>query len=245
MRRFDAILFDLGSTLIYFDSSWPEVLAQADQALEQSLEASGLAVANTGFLQQYDKRLQEYYAQRETEFLEYTTAFILSTQLAEMGFGDVPQAVLRRALDAMFAVTQSHWQPEPDAVATLHTLRQRGYRLGLVSNAGDDNDVQALVDKTGLRAYLDVVLTSAAERIRKPNPRIFHTALKALGEVVPARAAMVGDTLGADILGAQNAGITSVWITRRADSPANHAHQDTIHPDISVPTLHALLDIFP
>jgi len=244
MRRFEAILFDLGSTLIYFDSPWPEVLSQADQALEQSLEASGLAVANTGFLQKYEQRLQEYYAQRETEFLEYTTAFILNTQLAEMGLTDVPQAILRRALDAMFAVTQSHWQPELDAVSTLQTLRQRGYRLGLVSNAGDDDDVQALVDKAGVRTYLDVILTSAAEGVRKPNPRIFHAALNLLGGVVPARAAMVGDTLGADILGAQNAGLTSVWITRRADSPANLAHQDTIHPDMTVPSLHALLDIF-
>ena len=243
MRRFEAVLFDLGSTLIYFDSSWPEVLSQADQALERSLDASGLAVANTGFLQQYDRRLQAYYAQRATEFIEYTTAYILQTQLAEMGYADVHPAVLRRALDAMYAVTQSHWQAEPDAVSTLDALRQRGYRLGLISNAGDDADVQALVDKAGVRSYFDVILTSAAQGVRKPNPRIFQSALQALGGVPPARAAMVGDSLGADILGAQNAGVTSIWITRRADSPANQTHQDTIHPDLTVPSLDALLEI--
>jgi FMN phosphatase YigB (HAD superfamily) len=48
---------------------------------------------------------------------------------------------------------------------------------------------------------------------------------------------MVGDTLGADILGAQNAGIYAIWITRRADVPANRAHQDTIHPDAAIDSL--------
>jgi FMN phosphatase YigB (HAD superfamily) len=53
---------------------------------------------------------------------------------------------------------------------------------------------------------------------------------------------MVGDTLGADILGAYNAGIYSIWITRHAESPANRAHADTIQPDAKIESLE---DLYP
>jgi 2-haloalkanoic acid dehalogenase type II len=142
----------------------------------------------------------------------------------------------------MYAVTQKFWKPEPDAHATLEQLRQEGYRLGLISNASDDADVQALVDNAGLRDYFEVILTSAAQGIRKPNPQIFWTALDSL-DVLPAQAAMVGDTLGADILGAQNAGIFSIWVTRRAATPANLAHADTIIPDARIDSLSSLPDL--
>jgi FMN phosphatase YigB (HAD superfamily) len=109
----------------------------------------------------------------------------------------------------------------------------------MISNAGDDADVQHLIDRAGLRPYFQVILSSAAQGIRKPNPRIFTTALAAL-KSTPGQAAMVGDTLGADILGARNAGIYAVWITRRADSPANRAHADTIRPDATIAALSEL-----
>ena len=59
-------------------------------------------------------------------------------------------------------------------------------------------------------------------------------------EIPNTRVAMVGDTLGADILGAQNADIYSIWITRRADNPANQAHADTIKADMKIATLKEL-----
>jgi FMN phosphatase YigB (HAD superfamily) len=51
---------------------------------------------------------------------------------------------------------------------------------------------------------------------------------------------MVGDTLGADILGAQHAGVYSIWVTRHADTPANRAHADTIQPDALIECLEDL-----
>ena len=51
---------------------------------------------------------------------------------------------------------------------------------------------------------------------------------------------MVGDSLGADILGARNAGLYSIWVTRRADTAANRAHKDTIQPDAVISTLSEL-----
>jgi len=163
----------------------------------------------------------------------------LTDLLTQSGYAAAPESVLRAALEAMYAVTQAYWKVVDDAHATLQTLCSQGYRLGMISNAADDQDVQVLVDQAELRSYFDFILTSAAEGIRKPNPRIFRTALARWG-LPPARAAMVGDMLGADILGAKNAGIFSVWVTRHADSAANRAHEDTIVPDAAISTLKEL-----
>jgi FMN phosphatase YigB (HAD superfamily) len=54
---------------------------------------------------------------------------------------------------------------------------------------------------------------------------------------------MVGDTLGADILGAQNAGMFAIWVTRYADAPGNRNHRETIHPDATIETIRELPDL--
>ena len=181
----------------------------------------------------------EYFAGRDVDFVEYTTAAVLRATLVDFGYPDVPDNVLRPALRAMYAVTQAYWLPEVEAVPTLRALCQQGYRLGLLSNAGDDADVQTLVDKAELRPYLDFVISSAAQGIRKPNPKIFQAAL-AHWKFTPTRVAMVGDMLGADILGAHNAGMYGIWITGRAENDQNRAHLDTIRPDATITTLSEL-----
>jgi HAD superfamily hydrolase (TIGR01549 family) len=231
-----SVLFDLGGTLIYFDGQWPDVYLRADRALLDSLEAAGIKLDREAFREDFRARLNAYYAERESEFIEYTTTYVLKEALVGWGYLGVPDSTIRPALDAMYRVSQAHWQAEADAVSTLTLLREQGYRLGLISNAGDDADVQSLVDKARLRPFFDVILTSAALGIRKPNPRIFDLALQRM-EADPAGAVMVGDTLGADILGARNAGLRSIWVIRRADTPGNRAHAGTIQPDAVARTL--------
>lgn len=238
-QRIKAVIFDLGNTLIYFDGKWPQVIEQSHLAMLDSLRAAGIRPDEEAFLTRFRARMKEYVAERETEFIEYTSARILRDVLEEMGFIQIPEMVIRQALAAMYAVSQAYWKVEDDAHATLLTLRQQGYHLGAISNAADDADVQTLIDQAQLRHYLDLILTSAALGIRKPNPRIFQIALEGLN-VSPSQAVMVGDTLGADILGAHNAGMYAIWITRRADTAANRAHLDTIQPDA---TIHALAEL--
>lgn len=231
----EAVLFDLGSTLLFFDGDWLDVLPQADRALLAGLQQAGMPV-DENFSHAFRQAMLAYFRERELEFVEYTTLSILRNTLVEFGISNTSEAVLRQVLAAFHTVTQSHWQLEVDALPTLGILRDRGYRLGLVSNAGDDADVQKLIDKSGVRDFFQVILTSAAEGIRKPNPVIFQRALQQL-KVNPERAVMVGDMLGADILGARNAGIFGIWITRRADNPQNLAHANTILPDAQIMTL--------
>ncbi len=238
-RRFQTVLFDLGDTLLYFDGHWPEVFAQARAGLLNSLQAAGLPLEQA-FVDDFYARMQAYYREREIEFVEYTTRYVLQTTLENWGYLDPPETLMEQALVAMHQITQAHWLPEEDALPTLQRLHALGYRMGLISNAADDPNTQVLVDKGGFRPYFDVIISSAAEGIRKPNPKIFRAALERMGGVPASQAVMVGDTLGADVLGARNAGIYAIWLTRRADTPANRAHADTIHPDAQLATLSEL-----
>jgi HAD superfamily hydrolase (TIGR01662 family) len=234
-----ALLFDLGNTLIYFDGAWPEVMQRADRQLLLSLNAHGMALDEEHFLQLFRQRLDEYYQQREAEFIEHTTAYVLRNVLAEMGVSNLDDQLLESSLKDLYAVTQQHWIVDDDTISTLSTLRQEGYSIGYVSNAGNDADVQRHVDSGQLRPFTDFVLSSAACGVRKPNPRIFEIALNNW-DFAPEQVAMVGDTLGADILGAHNAGLFSIWITRHADTPANRDHADTIQPNAKIKTLSEL-----
>jgi HAD superfamily hydrolase (TIGR01662 family) len=238
---FRVILFDLGSTLIHFDADWDEIRPERDAAIISRLRQAGIS-PDGAFLDQFNDLITAYFVERDTEFIEYTAYYLLQTLLTEWGYADVPPAVIRHVLAGMYAVSQSYWKLEADVHPTLQSLKAQGYRLGLISNTGDDTNVQTLVDRDGLRPYFDVIVTSAAQGIRKPNPRIFHIALEHW--VIPAsQAAMVGDSLGADILGARNAGLYSIWITRRAGTAANRAHEDTIRPDAVINSLEELPEL--
>lgn len=240
--RFPYLLFDLGSTLMYNTGKWYQAHEEGDEALLASLQSVGLSLDGKSFMEEFDRRLGAYFIQRDIDYIETGTAHLLRDLLVDWGFSSLPEATWRRALQAWYQVSEAYWLPEPEALPVLEALRQQGHRMGMISNAGDDDDVQRLVDKCGLRPYFDFIITSAALGIRKPDVRIFQAAL-AHWDARPSQAAMIGDNLQADVLGAHNAGIFAIWLTRRAETPANHQHLPTITPDAMAQTLADLLDL--
>ncbi len=120
--QLEAVIFDLGGTLIFFDGDWGEVVLQGDLHLMQAVQAAGMQVDEKTFPVRFRSQLQDYYIERETEFIEYTTAYILRQVLAEYGYRSVPAEVVRDVLADMYAVTQSYWTPDPEAHPTLQAL---------------------------------------------------------------------------------------------------------------------------
>ncbi|NPV86446.1 MAG: HAD family hydrolase [Anaerolineae bacterium] len=235
-RFFDHVFFDLGDTLIFFDGQLAEVTREASCSLARCLQKLGYPIEENTFVREFGERLRLYYREREADFIEDTTEYVLHSLLRGYGYRQIDPRHLRQALNEMYAVTENHWYAEQDAVPTLARLQNEGYHITLISNAADAQDVHRLVDKAGLRPYLELVLISAEVGIRKPHPRIFELALL-YWRASPQRVVMVGDTLGADILGALNAGISSIWITRRASTPENNEQRSVIFPDATVKTL--------
>jgi len=219
---------------MYGRRDWTPIMAKADDALTEHLIAQGMDINPNTFPVEFRRKLDEYFKQREKDLLETTYSFVLRELLQNKGYDDVSSETIRNALNALFSVTQSNWTLEEDAIPTLQKLRGNGYNLGIISNAGDDTDVQQLAQGFGITQYFDFILTSAACSYRKPHSRIFELALSHW-YCPPGEAVMIGDNLDADIRGAQNAGIYGVWINRRA-SP-DMEKQEQVQPDASLSSL--------
>jgi len=223
-----AVIFDLGNTLMYpvAPDLWPEVIQRGNQALMDYLCKLNILTDCDHVKFQFNQRLHQYYDARDKQMIETSTFLVLKELLAEKGYTNVSDSIIRDSLDAHYAVTQKNWQLEDDAIDCLTTLQEQNYRLGLVSNAGDHRDVLQLVEKFNLTPYFEFILTSAGCGYRKPHPRIFELALEMIN--APAgEIAMVGDTLNADIMGANQMGMYSIWITRRTETP----------PDDTIPVI--------
>ena len=242
MPRLRVVLFDLGGTLIYFTSDWNPKTIEAAHFLHNYLVTLGYRLDPATFPDYFRRAIEANYARRNDELIERPTAETLRQTLSVYGYPDVPGEHITDGLRRMYSLTQAYWYGEQDAIPMLETLHAQGYRIGLVSNAGDDEDVQTLIDNAGLRPYFEYIITSAAAGIRKPHPRIFRGALDFFG-AQPEEAVMVGDFLDADILGANNLGMGSVWIKRRAAPSHVEKFRPAITPQATIETLSELPDL--
>jgi HAD superfamily hydrolase (TIGR01662 family) len=114
-----------------------------------------------------------------------------------------------------------HFELYEDAIPTLEALRDRGLRLGLLSNSARDLD--AFVEHHGL--VVDAVLTSRTHGKTKPHEGIFLRMLELL-DVQPDEAMMVGDTPDDDIDGALAVGMRAVLVDRDRRFPERESLPD-------------------
>jgi HAD superfamily hydrolase (TIGR01662 family) len=225
------LIFDLGSTLIFnqHNNQWSKLRPRMVADLIVDLKAQGLAFNDDQFTAAFIRNIEDFDQQRQTHFKEITTEYILRVTFQELNV-QANHLDLPRALAALFSFSESQWKNMPHVHQTLRRLQERNLKLAIVSNAADNANVQRLIDNAHLRSYFDPIIVSANVGVRKPNPRIFEPVLKAWN-IAPSEVVMIGDTLGADILGAKNARMKSIWVTMQADTPYNTAHRDTILPD--------------
>ena len=191
----DAVLFDWGDTLMRW--TW-------DPALLPAGHAAGLRALGRPPSPELTALLVEAYLPRlarEGTLEEIDYPALVRDALAEAGI-EVDDDELARYLEAEHAA----WEPAralaPAAHALLDALRERGLRLGLVSNAVDPPWLlHRDLERYGVAGRLDVAVFSSEVGWRKPHPAIFERALGALA-VEPGLALFVGDSLVNDVGGA-------------------------------------------
>jgi putative hydrolase of the HAD superfamily len=232
----EGVIFDLGSTLIRFTGDWPATLQRSHRALYDSLVQAGLKLDRASFLEIFQQEMQESYRQRELDQVEQPAADVLRRAFRRLGQPEPPAAIVESAMDAMFKESERHWQPMPDAQASLDALAQLGLRLGLISNASDAANVRRLLSKAGLNGYFDPALISAETGHRKPAPAIFKQLLDQW-QLPPQTLVMVGDMLEADVLGARQVGMHQIWLTADIDPEQARAQARRIKPEFSAASL--------
>lgn len=138
-----------------------------------------------------------------------------------------------RALATLRAYHDTHnlWEHvEPDVVPLLASLRARGLRLVVVSNA--NGRLRHLFDRLDLTRWFDVLLDSHEWGVEKPDPRLFELALQAAGATAD-RTAHVGDLYHVDIAGARRAGLGAAVLYDAAN----------LYPEADCPRIARLADL--
>jgi len=184
-----AVFFDLDGTLLSFPDSYAE---RVHSTTERHLGVRDDALEAT-----YSERFLDLLGEQASD--PYRRAF--EHALAEHGYddGDVdPTAMVETLLEAEIAAIE----PPDGVVDVLSTLRQRGYRLGVLTN-GVSAFQRAKLDAHDLTAEFDAVVVSDEAGAHKPDERAFALA----AERLPASSyVMVGDSFEADVEGARAMG---------------------------------------
>jgi FMN phosphatase YigB (HAD superfamily) len=131
----------------------------------------------------------------------------------------------------------------PGADTMVKTFAQRGYTLALVAD-GLAQSFKNMFIQNGIYDYFTTMIYSETIKASKPSPRMFKAAMGALdlNDSDRSRIVMVGNNLSRDIKGANQMGITSVfldWTPRYPKTPADESE----HPDYTISEPMELIDL--
>lgn len=128
----------------------------------------------------------------------------------------------------------------PDALAVLRAVRAMPTvaSVGLITN-GPAEVQRDKITLLGLWDEVDFAIISGELGIEKPHPGIFQAALTMAG-ATPQTATHIGDSDEFDMLGAINAGLSTIWINP-ASRPWPHPSPAPTH---TVATLTSILPTF-
>jgi HAD superfamily hydrolase (TIGR01509 family) len=157
--------------------------------------------------------------------------------------GHAPRAEVFGPLIAQFDLGQSateieatyraeypaHFSPDDAIRSALGSLRADGWTVVIVTN-GPPSQIDK-IERCGLADVVDGWCISDVVGFAKPDRKIFEAAAKLVNH--PLEGWMVGDTVGADVIGGRSAGLRTVWLARGRRPPTDRAHR----ADVTVETV--------
>lgn len=199
-----AVFIDVGNTLLYEKPSRFEIYAEGARR-------RGLAIT-TDEMRELMRRAHRQLPQVIEGAFRYSegwfAAYIVRIFHESLGLSKSELPGLTEELFARFSRPDT-FALFPGAEPLLDDLRERGLRVGLVSNWSAR--LPGLLDRLGLAQRVDFVLCSAIERTEKPERAMFERALARAG--VPAHSTLhAGDDVEKDVEGARRAGIEPVLV---------------------------------
>jgi HAD superfamily hydrolase (TIGR01509 family) len=152
-------------------------------------------------------------------------------------------AEIATTIDAYSAAFVATMAPIPDAGAHLQRMRDRGFRLAVLSNWPLASTIDRYVEAHGWSGLFAAVVVSQRVGAIKPRPEIFAEATRLLG-VPPGHILHVGDDWAADVVGATRAGWHAAYVRgQQQDTPLPTSAPDgDAMPDLVVDRL---MDIEP
>jgi putative hydrolase of the HAD superfamily len=231
----EAVIFDWGGTLsiwvdIDIEDMWRLAARHVAPEREQELMAELISVE----ARSWDR---VHTDQRSTRLVD-----LLSEASRVVGV-DVAAALLEEAAGHHLDAWTPHIRHDPEAGNVLRELRDRGLRIGLLSNTHWPRQFhERFLERDGLAGLIDARFYTSEMEFVKPHPSGFKAVLDALEVADPRAAVFVGDRLHDDIRGAQNAGLRAVWI-RNANVGVPPVAGNAVEPDAVIESLSDLPDL--
>jgi len=207
-----AVIFDLGGTLI----DWPDWTEDVRRRWGMAYDYLIAQLPHNGWPEKdvYVQAMQEaeesHWQQVRGQQWSGPPSGLVSDGFRRLG-RSVSEAELLMALDG-YAQAVNGWAIVfPDSRKTLQLLRERGYRLGLLSNtwwAAEWHNADLAAH--GLEDLLDEVAYTSDLPHSKPHPSVFLAMVSRLGVEAEA-CVMVGDRMVDDISGGLGVGMRAVW----------------------------------
>ena len=149
--------------------------------------------------------------------------------------------------EEMLAAFHAWWEPhtllDPDGLEVLSGLRERGIRVGVLSNTIWPRSVHEQIFVRDEVAHLiDGAVYTSEIPWTKPHPEAFRAALAAVQVSDPRTAVFVGDRPYDDISGAKAVGMRAVLVPH-SDIPAEQHGPVTAQPDAVAHRLRDVLDL--
>jgi putative hydrolase of the HAD superfamily len=206
-----AVFFDAGHTLLYAHPDLGTVYSQATATFGVRLAPERFAETFVPVFKETTRVYSQTKTASDPEDLEMwrditRRIYDRLPPLAGIRFDSWFETLYRRFGDPEV------WRFYDDVETVLGALRERGLRIGVVSNW--DTRLKSISDGLGLTRLVDFIVISAEVGVRKPDPGIFRVALAKAG-VRPEEAVHIGDLPEEDVEGARRAGVRPVLIDRR------------------------------
>lgn len=194
--RFDAVIFDFYGTLTH-----PVSRQSHEQAVGPVAAFLGVGIDElTDFYREtYDQRATGQWGDLKEAAAEMARRLRPD---AEFDLSELTR--VRRE-----SVQHQLWNLRDDAVSTLGTLKGMGLKTGLISDC--THELAMAWPELPVAEHVDVPVFSVVEKVKKPDPLIYRTAIERL-DAEPGRIMFVGDGGSNELQGAADMGMTPVWI---------------------------------
>lgn len=137
------------------------------------------------------------------------------------------------APEELLATYYRAWEPhthtDPEAAPLLRALRERGIRIGVLSNTMWPRSAHERVfSRDQVLTLIDGAVYTSEIPWTKPHPEAFRAAMTAIGATDPASCVFVGDRPYDDIYGAKQAGMRAVLMPHSEVPPHAGAVADAV-----------------
>ncbi len=205
------VIFDMGSTLVEFDSRpWTETMIIGQKYGYDRLTSMGIQLPDIEKFHQQLEVIKFENRDRAHETLdEWKIVAAFERHLREIGVSD-PEKNADILSVEFFKAVREIVEPLPGVTETLKTLSERGLKLGLISNTifpphEHDKDL----DTFGMLQYIPNRIYSCEFGFRKPRPSIYEAGIKML-DLPAEEIVFVGDRYVEDVRGPQSLGMKAV-----------------------------------